>query len=121
MYPISICQACGSGCLTCSPYQETNGCSGSASLSNCGTNGLLCTQCAAGYIINTLSNCLSCTSVSPNCNPDSCSEIAVGVYNCSLCASNAFSLPTIANGVQQVVNGVSVYGCQLCSSIDSNC
>ena len=82
---------------------------------------MMCTKCAATYILSSDANCDSCSSVSPNCNANSCSEVALGVYTCSLCANNAFSLPVMINGTQQVVNGTSIYSCQLCSSQDANC
>jgi len=114
------CQPCGSNCLACQT-NTGNGCGTNISYANCGTNGLLCSQCATGFYININANCYNCSTLSANCNQNSCTYVSPGVYTCNSCSNGSFSAPLTINGVNYTVNGSLVWMCQLCFAGGSNC
>ena len=93
------CQPCSSNCLACQAITGS-GCGASVPVADCGTNGLMCTSCAAGYYLTPNGNCYDCPTLSPNCNPNSCSEVSYGVFTCDQCANNASLTPVMVNGTE---------------------
>ena len=110
------CQPCASNCLACQyNLGSSSGCGANIQFSSCGTNGLMCTQCAPNYTLAVDANCYYCPTVSPNCKVNSCISLSLGVFTCNQCSNNSAFL------YSSVVNGTSIESCPLCSSVDSNC
>ena len=106
-YGIWGCQICPSNCLACNAYTTGMGsaCGASIPTASCGTNGLVCSQCATDYTLGSIDyNCYYCPTVSTNCLVNSCSQVALGVFSCSSCAIGYYKLPTIVNGTNYTVN-----------------
>jgi len=114
------CQSCGPNCLGCLAVAGY-GCGPNATTTNCGTNGMRCTQCATGYYLALNGNCYDCPTSSANCNTNSCSLVSPGVVTCNSCANNSYTTPMTINGANYTVNGSVVWICLLCSAGGSNC
>lgn len=98
-----LCQTLIPGCLTCLPSIN------SSDLGN------YCTQCNAIYTRGVIDKmCYYCPSVSSNCLINSCTQVEIGVFNCSQCDRYYFLTPQTVNGTNKTINGNFVKVCRRC-------